>query len=213
MPLPDQSNFQLALEQAMKIASIKLSEADVELQCCNAGAKLETADGSKSIIAEYLGQPYRITLPELEIAPTDPQITIQPREKLLILHYIINADGSPLCGNMLTYKEIPEGATYYPTFYKRSIKPLVDNFGDNPKRLLEVAALMGGRESEYGDVSVTINAFRNVPLTFVLWRGDEEFPADGSILFDGNISGYLSAEDITVLCEIIAWKLVKAARQ
>jgi len=29
-------------------------------------------------------------------------------------------------------------------------------------------------------------------------------------LFDANISDYLSTEDVTVLCETIAWKLVKS---
>jgi hypothetical protein len=56
---------------------------------------------------------------------------------------------------------------------------------------------------------VTINAFDRVPLTLVLWRGDEEVAPNGNILFDANISDYLSTEDVTVLSETIVWKLVK----
>jgi hypothetical protein len=56
---------------------------------------------------------------------------------------------------------------------------------------------------------VTINAFDRVPVTFVLWRGDEELSPNGNILFDANISDYLSTEDVTVLSETIIWKLVK----
>jgi hypothetical protein len=56
---------------------------------------------------------------------------------------------------------------------------------------------------------VNINAFDRVPTTLVLWRGDEELAPNGNILFDSNISDYLSTEDITVLCETIVWKLVK----
>jgi len=48
-----------------------------------------------------------------------------------------------------------------------------------------------------------------VPLTFVLWRCDEEFPASASILFDSSITDYLPVEDIIVMSEIVAWKLVK----
>jgi hypothetical protein len=43
----------------------------------------------------------------------------------------------------------------------------------------------------------------------VLWKGDEEVSPNGNILFDANISDYLSTEDVTVLCETITWKLVK----
>ena len=52
-----------------------------------------------------------------------------------------------------------------------------------------------------------------VPVTFVLWKGDEELPPEGNILFDSTISEYLSVEDINVLCEIIAWRLVRSYTQ
>jgi hypothetical protein len=44
----------------------------------------------------------------------------------------------------------------------------------------------------------------------VLWRGDEELAPNGNILFDANISDYLSSEDVTVLSETIIWKLVRS---
>ena len=56
---------------------------------------------------------------------------------------------------------------------------------------------------------MTINAFDQVPITLVLWKGDEEVAPNGNILFDANISDYLSTEDVTVLSETIVWKLVK----
>ncbi|GAJ11492.1 unnamed protein product, partial [marine sediment metagenome] len=76
-----------------------------------------------------------------------------------------------------------------------------------------VAEKLGGQKANYGDVSVTIDAFSYVPITLALWRGDEEFPPAGSILFDSTVADYLSAEDINVLCETISWKLVKYLKQ
>jgi len=64
-----------------------------------------------------------------------------------------------------------------------------------------------------GDVAVTINAFRRVPVTIVLWRGDDEFAPEGSILFDVTISDYLFGEDIVVLCETISWRLVEFQKE
>jgi hypothetical protein len=58
-------------------------------------------------------------------------------------------------------------------------------------------------------VAVTINAFRRVPITLVLWQGDAELPPASSLIFDATISDYLSTEDISVLCEIITWRLIK----
>jgi len=47
----------------------------------------------------------------------------------------------------------------------------------------------------------------------VLWRGDDELAPEGSILFDSTIPDYLSTEDITVLCETIAWRLVSFLKE
>ena len=63
-----------------------------------------------------------------------------------------------------------------------------------------------------GDVGVKIQAFPFVPLALVLWRGDAEFPAEGSILFDASVSKYLPVEDTVILAETAVWKLVKAKR-
>ena len=69
--------------------------------------------------------------------------------------------------------------------------------------------MLGGRKSDFGDIAVTIDAFPHVPLTVVLWHGDKEFPPDGNIMFDSTIPEYLPTEDITILCEVIAWKLAR----
>ena len=108
---------------------------------------------------------------------------------------------------------MPEGANYFPTFSKRTIKPLVDHFGSEPERLIAAAEKLGGHKVDYGDVAVTINAFSYVPITLVLWQGNKEFAPEGSMLFDSTVSDYLSIEDINVLCETISWKLVKYLKE
>ncbi|GAI27680.1 unnamed protein product, partial [marine sediment metagenome] len=75
------------------------------------------------------------------------------------------------------------------------------------------AEKLGSHKADYGDVAVTINAFNYVPITLVLWRGDEEFNPEGNILFDSTISDYLPTEDINILCETISWKLVKYLKE
>ena len=209
---PKQRNYQYGYELALKLASQKLASINMEEQCQKAGAELKLLTSKKIITLVYLNQSYQITLPEMDVSLLGSQEPVQPREKLLMLHYLIRASGSPITGTKITYKELPDGASYFPTFYKRAIKPLVDNFSKEPNRLLYAAKKLGSHRTDYGDLSVTINAFSRVPLTLVLWYGDDELVPEGSILFDSNISAYLSAEDITVLCETIAWRFVKTSR-
>jgi len=88
----------------------------------------------------------------------------------------------------------------------------VEHFGEQPHELINIAVKLGGHTVDLGDVAVSINAFSRVPITIVLWQSDEEFPAQGNILFDAAVSDYLTTYDVTVLCESIIWKLVEFSK-
>ncbi len=205
-------NDEHGYELAYRLASEQLARiTDIEPQCRKSGARY--SDLRNAITIEYLNQSYLIDLVDANISLVDKEETVPLRDKILILHYLTQARGTPLSAKMITFKELPEGSVYFPTFYQRTIGPLVSNFGNEPRRLLDIAATLGGHEANYGDVAVTINAFKRVPITLVLWKGDDEFSPEGNILFDSTIADYLPTEDITVLCEAIAWKLVKLVRK
>lgn len=214
LSVPDGKNYEYGYKFAYKIASQQLTEADgIERICRNSGAEYKKIDSHPVIILDYLNQNYRISLPEVAISLSDSAEEVPLKDKILLLHYLIQARGTPLADKSIAYKELPEGVVYFRTFHKRAIKPLIDHFGRQPKKLIEAAKELGGHKADYGDVAVTINAFKRVPITFVLWKGDEEFPPDGSILFDATVSDYLSIEDINVLCERITWKLVRLLKE
>jgi len=212
--LPAHKNYEYGYDSAYKVACEQLAKIeDIKQQCLNSGAQYLAVDSREVITIEYLNQSYQIALPEIEISLVDSREKVPIRDKLLILHYFIRAKGIPITNKIIAYKELPEGANYFPTFAKRAIKPLLNHFGQEPQRLIKTAEKLGGHKADCGDVAVTINAFRWVPITIVLWRGDAEFAPEGSILFDSTISDYLSTEDINVLCETISWRLVKFLRE
>ena len=210
LPLPNQKNHEYGYQLAYKLACEQLAKVDdVEQQCRKSGARYLVIDSQQVIIVEYLNQSYQITLPDIDISLMDGEEEIPIKNKILILHYLILAKGVPVANKLIAFKELPEGANYFPTFSKRAIEPLINHFGKQPNLLIEAAGKLGGYKVDYGDVAMTINAFSRVPVTIVLWQGDEEFSPRGNILFDVTISDYLSTYDITVLCENITWKLVK----
>jgi hypothetical protein len=192
-------SYKLALERVAKIN-------DIKEQCRKSGANYL---GPHKIGINYLNQQYHILLPDVKILLGDGGTEASLRDKILILHYFAEAKGIQATGKLIAYKQLPGGISYFPAFSRRAIAPLVKHFGKSPELLRKAAAKLGGREADYGDLSMTINAFDHVPITLVLWRGDEELAPNGNILFDANISDYLSTEDVTVLTETIIWKLVK----
>jgi hypothetical protein len=85
----------------------------------------------------------------------------------------------------------------------------MDVFGDDLEGFISAGIEFGGARAAYGDYSLSFQAFPYVRITFVVWKGDEEFPATGSVIFDSSIVTYLSTEDIAVLCNMIAVRIIK----
>jgi len=202
-------------EYAYKLAREQLSSiADIEKQCLKSGAQCQAIDSKRTIITvKFLDQLYKISHPDIDISLAGREEEIPIRDRLLILHYLTQARGTALTNKIISYKELPEGTNYFPTFAKRAIKPVLGHFGKEPEQLVDIARKLGGHRIDYGDVAVTITAFPRVPITYVMWKGDEELPPEGNILFDSTIPDYLPTEDINVLCETIAWRLVKSYQQ
>jgi hypothetical protein len=209
LTLPIKKNDEYGYELAHRLACEQLAKInDIEGQCRKCGA--QHLASPRAIALKYLNQAYLITYPDARISLKDNKDEEVPLlDRILLLHYFTQAKGTPLSNRLISFKELPEGAGYFPTFYKRAIKPLITYFGSEPSRLLDMARLLGGYEADYGDASATIDALSRVPLTLVLWEGDAEFSPEGSIMFDRTISDYLPTEDIIFLCQSTALRLVK----
>ena len=192
---------------------------DIKQQCSRSGAHCVHPD---RVTVEYLNQSYVISIPGMEISLTDSlnhsegqaaSEDIDLKDRILILHYLITARGTRNAGKLIGFKQVPGGLFEYASFSREVLMPLLEHFGKEPERLAEAAANLGGARASYGDAAVSIKAFPNVPVVIVLWRGDDEFPPNASILFDRTVSDYLSTEDMSVLCGRIVEKLTHSRQE
>jgi hypothetical protein len=96
---------------------------------------------------------------------------------------------------------------------KRARDPLVKSFCNNPELMVKIARKAFDADScDFGDHSVVIKALPLVPVALVLWKGDEEFPPAGNILFDRNITRIFVAEDIAWLAGMVVYPLIGMAK-
>ena len=210
IPRPKQKDYEISYGLAFKLAGEKLSSVpDLEERCLKSESSCKAANSSCIITLKYLNRTYQVSVPEISFVPQDSDEIVELRDKILILHYLTRAKGTPLSRNLISFQELPEGAAYYPSFLRRAIQPLTVSFGPNPGSLLETSAELGGHEVNYGDVAVTIPAFSRVPVTLVIWKGDDEFQPNANVLFDSTILDYLSVEDVSVVCQTIVLRLAK----
>lgn len=122
--------------------------------------------------------------------------------KILILRYLINSRAVPPFNKDITYKEIPGGLVYYKNFYNRTILKLARVFSDKQEFFIESSKAIGAQILDRGDLCCKFEFINNVYITFIVWQGDDELPADANILFDKNIEYYFNAEDLAVLGDV-----------
>jgi hypothetical protein len=197
------------LSDALTIAQKQFAEADIARQCKNSGALCSL----EIVTLNYLNEIYRINIDSAEIAFVDSKQPVPLRDKILILHYFTQAKGTPLTGKQIPYRDVPGGLVYYPTFIKRTIEPIAEFFGKEPAKLVGVGKMLGAGPGTIGDASLIIDAFTRVPISVILWAGDEALKPEANLLFDANILDYLTSEDITIVCETLTWRLINYAKK
>jgi hypothetical protein len=178
------------------------------------GAEFEAdSDGNALLTLSFLGRNVSITWPDLELAFKDSGEELPIQEQVLLLHYLNGSKGSRVTGQWIAYQEVPDGRFYLDAFLRRAKNPMVQGFGNQPELLVKLATdAYGARPLDQGDISVVVQALPMVPVALILWKGDEEFPPEGTILFDRNISDILSAEDIAWLAGMIIYPLLGMAK-
>lgn len=162
-------------------------------------------DGS-ALDIEFIGGHYKVEYPSGKFE-SDPisQGELPVATQILILHYLANPTEVVDTGTLISYKELPGGCIYIQPFSNRAINPMVKIFGSKPESLVEVATRLGGHSNDLGDVGVTFRVFPRIPITLILWRADDEFPASGNILFDASASLILPTEDYAVLAGLVVF--------
>ncbi len=201
---PPQNNY----EVAFGIAREKIKRCDIAERSRAAGAEWLPREGVVRI--KMLGRVLHYLAEERDVS--DPGGTgVELWEKIIILHYLQKATGKEPSGNIISYKDIPDGRLYWPNFVGRVHRPLIKAFGSHPQMLTKTAEKFEGKPYEKGDAAALIPALPRVSLLYIIWGADEEFSADAACLFDERITDYLPAEDVTVLSSMTAIKMMKTA--
>jgi hypothetical protein len=197
-------------KNARKLAIEKLATVSFDTILQRTG--FESVEANRFRIS-FLNRVYHISFPELEFedeAESQKEVPIQ--EQILILHYMLSPAASPLSDNWISYREIPGASFYYSAFVRRAIDPLKKVFGQNADGLLRVGEILGGKTIDTGDVGYEFRLFPNIPVRLILWAGDDEFPAEANIVFNENIGGILSPEDIAWLAGMVVYRLISLSR-
>ncbi len=163
--------------------------------CSMAGGRA-TGAGSGTILLPCLGHLFEVEHPagRVRFAGTD----LEPNGTLLIviLNHLARADGAPLEGRPISYRELPAGEVFWRAFVRYSIEPLAGHFGTRAERLPVAARPLGGESIQTkADFSVRLPFFPRLPLIVQVSAADDELPGAANILFDASAPHYIHTED------------------
>ena len=197
--------------EAFRLASDQLASVNLNRLCSLSGSTLlENADGSAGIGLSFIHEELIVlTRPEVEVLRRQTREPVPLAEKIIVLHYLLTARGDSPGNNLVTFREVPGGAFYYPAFLKRARDPLVRVFGGEPERILRCGRQLGAESADLGDASVRLMPLPRIPLTLVLWKGDEEFAPEATVLFDRSVGSYLPTEDIAMLSGMVVYRFIR----
>jgi hypothetical protein len=194
------------------LAKAREQWAAADAAACAARADGEWADGAVRV--PLFGRPHLVTHPGGEVlaAPDEP---VHVAVGILLLHYLLAADGTPPAGAWSAYRELPDGLFYATSFAQRAEQPLALAFAASTEGLdafRAAARATGGDALTLGDASFRFTALPRVDIAVLVWAGDDEEPGEARVLFDAGAGHYLAAEDLAGLGGQLAHRLVAAAR-
>lgn len=174
-------------------------------------AKCEYSDDPPRYILTFIGTEYTVDLSAKRVVSSDGPSTAPYGCDLCILAYLINSTDLPVTGKLAPPESLPGGQFFFRGPHVLATEKLEKAFGPSPEKLHIVADRFGAERCDFGDASVRLYVLPRLPLTIVIWRADEEFPARASVLFDETAAEQLPLDALWMAANLTVKALVQAA--
>ena len=178
----------------------KIDPAEAAERC---GVRYDPVTQSFTVRLLYVD--YELTWPAFSIRSTDPHgfaLTNLPAQMLMI-RYLLEGKKSVGSGTFLPYREMPWGEVYLKPFTGRCLNRAAFTFGTRLEAFKKAIAATPAILLDKGDVSCQLEIMPGYDVRLIVWEGDDEFPPNSQILFSDNFPQAFSAEDRTVVGDIL----------
>ena len=133
--------------------------------------------------------------------------------RVVLCRYLLLAPKTAPAGEeWVSYKDFRDAAPFVGGFVSNTEQALVKYFSGRLDQLKEACGKMGARPAEMDlsyQIAVCFEALPHIPLLLLFNDEDEEFPAQGTLLFQKKAAGYLDMECLAIL----GWYLTDALNQ
>lgn len=191
----------------------RLRTLDKDTVCASSGGSL-TEDGLIRIAS--LKENWRVDAKAESVIKSNPEETRGCAEwdrqiPFLVLVYLVSAGNQPVSYDMALPRDLFQGFDLFRNGLDTGIHGIEKAFGQDREGFLNAARRLRGDPIEGGDVAARFHIFPKFPVDYILWLGDQEFPANLTLLVDRNAPRHLSADAIGVAVNLLSLRLCQEA--
>lgn len=171
---------------------------------------LVMSDGENGILVTAFNEGIRLDLIKKEIQREKRNgwhKTEDPFLELMLLVYLNNVTAKPCMNEMVSANDLKD-AQFFQGPHALETGDLVKKYGRDPGQFLKAGKALGGTALQMADAAVCLRPLPKIPIYYLLWVADEEFPAKVSILFDRSIEYHLSADAIWGIVSVTTNKIL-----
>lgn len=155
-----------------------------------------------------IGQNYNIDCQNKTITNAETNEPAHFLLQLVIIHYFINAQDIPLKNKLANPLELVGGDFFFRGPHTFKLEPLEQKLASK-ETFLKAGLKLGATLLDLGDACFTITALPHVPVTYILWCADEDFPAKINVLFDTTADKQLPLDMLWALVNLTNKELMK----
>lgn len=120
--------------------------------------------------------------------------------------------GAQLKDTWVPFRELNGAAPFTVAFEKHVLEPFAETFTGQIEKLSQACEQLGGIKLSHSDAGYCLNSFECIPIKFLFWDGDDEFPAQGNILYDTSATDFIHVESTVSLAIEGIERLAEAAK-
>ncbi|WP_319404985.1 DUF3786 domain-containing protein [uncultured Desulfosarcina sp.] len=134
---------------------------------------------------------------------------VLPLLELTVLDYLSRVNHLHPLGREMVGTEDLADAAYFSGRNRLKTAALLTRYSNDPSGFTTAGRHIGGRIEQMGDAAIRLTPFPRIPVYYLLWQGNEEFPPRISILFDRSIESVLSSPAIWCLVTLCSYHLLR----